>query len=237
MSGSYMLEASGLTRRYGGFTALNNVDLKVRQGEIRGLIGSNGAGKSTCMDVLTGRGRKPQGKVLLDGRDISGLSARERRGVGLARSFQKTNIFPELTIREQVQLAAHRAEHDNTDEILEELSLDAIAHQPASDVSYGDQRRADLALTLVGQPKVLLLDEPAAGLTIQESLSMARHLKSLAQRHALTVLLVEHDMEVIFAVCDSLTVLHLGEVLTEGDPEAVRSDPDVVRAYLGSTFA
>lgn len=237
MSGSYMLEASGLTRRYGGFTALNNVDLKVRHGEIRGLIGSNGAGKSTCMDVLTGRGRKPQGQVLLDGKDISGLSARERRGVGLARSFQKTNIFPDLTIRDQVQLAAYRAEHDNTDEILAELSLDGIAHQPASDVSYGDQRRVDLALTLVGQPKVLLLDEPAAGLTIEESLSMARHLKSLAQRHSLTVLLVEHDMEVIFAVCDSLTVLHLGEVLTEGEPEAVRSDPEVVRAYLGSTFA
>lgn len=237
MTGSYMLEASGLTRRYGGFTALNNVDIKVRSGEIRGLIGSNGAGKSTCMDVLTGRGRKPQGKVLLDGVDISALTARERRGAGLARSFQKTNIFDDLTIFDQVKLAAQRAEYDNTEEILSELSLETLAHQFASDVSYGDQRRVDLALALVGRPKVLLLDEPAAGLTIEESLSMARHLKSLAERYALTVLLVEHDMEVIFAICDSLTVLHLGEVLTEGEPEIVRSDPEVVRAYLGSTFS
>lgn len=237
MSETYMLEATGLTRRYGGFTALNNVGFSLKRGEIRGLIGSNGAGKSTCMDVLTGRGRTPQGVVRLDGRDVSHLSERERRVAGLSRSFQKTNIFPELTIRDQVELAARRAEMDNTDEILEELSLDTIAHRPASDVSYGDQRRVDLALALVGRPKLLLLDEPAAGLTIEESLSLARHLRSLAERWQLTVMLVEHDMEVIFAICDRLTVLHLGEVLTEGLPEEVRANPEVVRAYLGSTFA
>lgn len=237
MTEPYMLDATGLTRRYGGFTALNNVSLRVREGEIRGLIGSNGAGKSTCMDVLTGRGRNPTGTVRLAGRDISHLTERERRAFGLSRSFQKTNIFPELTIREQVELAARRAEIDNTDEVLEELSLAALANRPASDVSYGDQRRVDLALALVGKPKVLLLDEPAAGLTIEESLSLARHLRSLAERWRLTVVLVEHDMEVIFAICDRLTVLHLGEVLTEGDPATVRDDPEVVRAYLGSTFA
>ena len=237
MSETYMLEATGLTRRYGGFTALNNVGFSLKRGEIRGLIGSNGAGKSTCMDVLTGRGRTPQGVVRLDGRDVSHLSERERRVAGLSRSFQKTNVFPELTIRDQVELAARRAEMDNTDEILEELSLDTIAHRPASDVSYGDQRRVDLALALVGRPKLLLLDEPAAGLTIEESLSLARHLRSLAERWQLTVMLVEHDMEVIFAICDRLTVLHLGEVLTEGLPEEVRANPEVVRAYLGSTFA
>jgi len=237
MTGTIMLEATGLTRHFGGFCALNNVNLSVRKGEIRGLIGSNGAGKSTCMDVLTGRGRNLQGKIVLDGHDISKLSERERRRAGMARSFQKTNIFPELKIREQVMLAARMAETDNTDEILSELSLDTIADQPGSEVSYGDQRRVDLALALVGKPKVLLLDEPAAGLTIEESLTMARHLKSLSDRHSLTVLIVEHDMEVIFSVCDNLTVLHLGEVLTEGQPEAVRSDPEVVRAYLGSTFA
>lgn len=237
MTETYMLDAVGLTRRYGGFTALNNVDLRVSEGEIRGLIGSNGAGKSTCMDVLTGRGRNPMGVVRLAGRDISHLSERERRGCGLSRSFQKTNIFPELTIRAQVELAARRAEMDNTDEILEELSLTALADRPAADVSYGDQRRVDLALALVGKPRVLLLDEPAAGLTIEESLSLARHLRSLAERWRLTVVLVEHDMEVIFAICDRLTVLHLGEVLTEGEPAAVRDDPEVVRAYLGSAFA
>ncbi len=150
MTEPYMLDATGLTRRYGGFTALNNVSLRVREGEIRGLIGSNGAGKSTCMDVLTGRGRHPTGTVRLAGRDISHLTERERRAFGLSRSFQKTNIFPELTIREQVELAARRAEIDNTDEVLEELSLAALANRPASDLSYGDQRRFDLELAMVG---------------------------------------------------------------------------------------
>jgi branched-chain amino acid transport system ATP-binding protein len=237
MSDDYILEAENLTRRFGGFVALNNVTLKVRQGEIRGLIGSNGAGKSTCMDVLTGRGKKPQGVVRLDGRDISALSERERRLAGMSRSFQKTNIFPELTIREQIELAARRAETDNTDELLSELALLPIADRLASDVSYGEQRRVDLALALVGKPKVLLLDEPAAGLTLEESLAMARHLRHLAERWKLTIVLVEHDMEVIFAICDRLTVLHLGQVLTEGLPDEVRSNPEVIRAYLGSTFA
>lgn len=237
MAEGYMLEATGLTRRYGGFTALDGVDLRVAKGEIRGLIGSNGAGKSTCMDVLTGRGRNPIGVVRLDGRDISSLPQRQRRAAGLSRSFQKTNIFPELSIREQVGLAARKAELDNADEVLAALSLSAIAHRPAADVSYGDQRRVDLALALVGRPKVLLLDEPAAGLTIEESLSLARLLKDLAERWSLTVVLVEHDMEVIFAICDRLTVLHLGRVLTEGRPAEVRANPEVVRAYLGSSFA
>lgn len=237
MAESPMLEAIGLTRTYGGFKALDGVDLRIRQGEIRGLIGSNGAGKSTCMDVLTGRGRKPEGIVRLDGRDISKLSSRERRHLGLSRSFQKTSIFPELTIGEQIDLAARRAEADNTHEVIEALALSDVTGTPASDVSYGHQRRVDLALALVGRPKVLLLDEPAAGLTLEESLSMARMLRDLAERWRLTVVLVEHDMEVIFAICDRLTVLHLGTVLAEGEPAAVRANPEVVKAYLGSTFA
>ncbi|WEK48832.1 MAG: ABC transporter ATP-binding protein [Candidatus Kaistia colombiensis] len=237
MADGYMLEARGLTRRYAGFTALNNVSFALREGEIRGLIGSNGAGKSTCMDVLTGRGKNPIGTVRLGGEDISKLSQRERRAKGLSRSFQKTSIFPDLTIREQVRLAARNAELDNSEEVISELALSSIADRLASDVSYGDQRRVDLALALVGRPKLLLLDEPAAGLTVEESLSMARMLRDLSERWKLTVMLVEHDMEVIFAICDRLTVLHLGEVLTEGDPESVRSNPEVIRAYLGSSFA
>lgn len=237
MSKAPSLVARGLTRRYGGFTALKGVDITLQSGEIRGLIGSNGAGKSTCMDVLTGRGPDLIGEVQLEGVDISKLSERARRRAGLARSFQKTNIFPELTVRQQVALAARRAEFDNTEEVLSELGLMPHADRPAGDISYGDQRRVDLALTLVGRPKVLLLDEPAAGLTLEESLSLARMLRALAEQWKLTVMLVEHDMEVIFSVCDHLTVLHLGEILTEGSPEAVRSNPEVVKAYLGSTFA
>lgn len=233
----YALEAEGLTRRYGGFTALDNVSIRLKRGEIRGLIGSNGAGKSTCMDVLTGRGARPIGRVMLEGRDISHLSALERRRAGLARSFQKTNIFPELTVREQLALAARNAERDNSEEVLSELGLMPYADVPAADISYGDQRRVDVALAVIGQPKVLLLDEPAAGLTMQESLTLARMLRDLAERWKLTVMLVEHDMEVIFSICDHLTVLHLGRLLTEGSPQEVRNNPEVVQAYLGSTFA
>lgn len=233
----YSLEARGLTRRYGGFAALNNVSLSLERGEIRGLIGSNGAGKSTCMDVLTGRGSNLVGEVLLEGNDISRLTERARRHAGLARSFQKTNIFPELTVREQVALAARNVEVDNSEEVLAELSLTAYSDTPAADISYGDQRRVDLALALVGRPKVLLLDEPAAGLTLEESLTLARILRNLAERWKLTVMLVEHDMEVIFSICDRLTVMHLGQILTSGTPEEVRQNPEVVKAYLGSTFA
>ena len=231
------LEGVGLTRRYGGFAALDNVSLKLEPGEIRGLIGPNGAGKSTLMDALCGRGGSTAGRVVFNGRDISGLSAQARRRSGLARSFQKTNIFADLEVREQVALAARMAESDNTDEVLEALGLAALAARRAADIAYGDQRRLDLALALVGRPSVLLLDEPAAGLSISESIALARLLKELAGIWKVTVLLVEHDMEVIFAVSDRITVLNLGKVLAEGSCDEVRSNPEVVRAYLGSSFA
>lgn len=239
MAETLSLEARGLTRRYGGFTALRDVSLSLSRGEIRGLIGSNGAGKSTCMDVLSGRSRGTgsSGAVLLEGADISALSERARRHAGLARSFQKTNIFPELTVRKQVELAARKAEMDNTADVLRELNLLPYAERRAADISYGDQRRVDLALALVGRPKVLLLDEPAAGLTMGESLALAHMLRDLAGRWRLTVLIVEHDMEVIFSICARVTVLHLGQILAEGTPDEIRGNTDVVKAYLGSAAA
>jgi branched-chain amino acid transport system ATP-binding protein len=232
----FALEGIGLTRRYGGFAALDNVALQLEPGEIRGLIGPNGAGKSTLMDVLCGRGGAAGGRVVFNGRDITGLSAQARRRAGLARSFQKTNIFPDLEVRKQVELAARMAEIDNTDEVLEVLGLSELGGRRAADIAYGDQRRLDLALALVGRPSVLLLDEPAAGLSIKESLVLARLLKELATSWKVTVLLVEHDMEVIFAVSDRITVLTLGKVLAEGSGEEIRANAEVVRAYLGSSF-
>lgn len=230
------LEGIDLTRRYGGFAALEKVSLRLEPGEIRGLIGPNGAGKSTLMDALCGRGGPTDGTVVFNGRDISGLSAQARRRAGLARSFQKTNIFPALMVREQVALAARMAETDNTDEVLDALGLLDLADRRAADISYGDQRRLDLALALVGRPSVLLLDEPAAGLSINESIVLARLLKDLASSWKVTVLLVEHDMEVIFAVSDRITVLNLGRVLAEGTRDEIRGNPEVVRAYLGSSI-
>jgi branched-chain amino acid transport system ATP-binding protein len=233
----YAIQGEKLTSRYGTFLALGGVDIAVAPGEIRGLIGPNGAGKSTLIDVLSGRAKQPGGKVLFGGRDISALSAQDRRKQGLARSFQRTNIFPDLQVREQLEIASRTAEVQNVDEVMRELGLSHLALKTASDISYGDQRRLDLALALVGRPKVLLLDEPAAGLTMNESLVLAEHLKDLVSRWNVTVLLVEHDMEVVFSICNRITVLHLGKVLTEGTPDEVRSVPEVITAYLGSTAA
>ena len=228
-----ILEGINLTRRYGGFFALSEVSIKLQRGEIHGLIGANGAGKSTLMDALSGRGIT-SGTVLLDGIDIGKLDARKRRHAGLARSFQKTSIFPDLSVGEQIRLAARAAEIDNADEVMDEMLLTHLANRRAADISYGDQRHLDLALALAGRPKVLLLDEPAAGLTIEASMKLASLLRNLAQRWGVTVLIVEHDMEVVFSICNSLTVLHLGKILAEGSPEAVRVMPQVVEAYLGS---
>jgi branched-chain amino acid transport system ATP-binding protein len=235
MAESYAIEGSKLTRSFGGFFALKGVDLAVPRGEIRGLIGPNGAGKSTLIDVLSGRAAHRSGTVEMFGTDISAMSAQQRRRAGLARSFQRTNIFPDLTVIDQLELAARAAETPNIDEIMTELNLTALAFSRAADISYGDQRRLDLALALIGRPKILLLDEPAAGLSIRESLDLAHNLRDLAARWGVTVLLVEHDMEVVFSICDRITVLHLGAILAEGTPDQIRGIPQVVTAYLGSS--
>jgi branched-chain amino acid transport system ATP-binding protein len=231
---TFAIEGRGLTRRFGGFTALNGVDIAVRAGEIRGLIGPNGAGKSTLIDVLSGRAPHRDGEVLLNGEDISRLTPQQRRKRGLARSFQRTNIFPELTVAQQLHIASWAVDAADVGEVLEALSLAALADIPAAEISYGDQRRLDLALALVGRPSVLLLDEPAAGLTMEESLALARILRDLASRWGVTVLLVEHDMQVVFSICDRISVLHLGQALAEGTVAEIRADQRVVAAYLGS---
>jgi branched-chain amino acid transport system ATP-binding protein len=230
----YAIQGEKLSRRYGAFHALNRVDIAVPAGEIRGLIGPNGAGKSTLIDVLSGRAKGAEGKVTLAGQDLTHMNIQQRRHRGLARSFQRTNIFPRLRVIDQLEIASRRAEVRNVDEVMREFGLSHLAGRVAADISYGDQRRLDLALALVGRPKVLLLDEPAAGLTMNESLVLAEHLKDLVSRWNVTVLLVEHDMEVVFSICNRITVLHLGKVLTEGTPDEVRSMPEVVTAYLGS---
>ena len=230
----FALEGIGLTRRFGGFVALDGVDIAVKRGEIRGLIGPNGAGKSTLIDVLSGRAKNRGGRVLLNGEDVSDLTPQHRRKRGMARSFQRTNIFPELTVEQQLRVASWAVADADIAEVMSELNLVELAGLSAGDISYGDQRRLDLALSLVGRPSVLLLDEPAAGLTMQESFELARILRDLANRWNVTVLLVEHDMQVVFSICDRISVLHLGRTLSEGTCPEIRINPTVVAAYLGT---
>lgn len=228
------LEARHVTKAYGGFVALNGVNLCVEKGEIRALIGPNGAGKSTLIDVISGRARNWTGDILLFGKAIGHLNAAQRRLLGLSRSFQRTSIFQNLTVQQQVQLAAERVGDSECESILEEFGLTELADSVAGDIAYGDQRRLDLALALVGRPAVLLLDEPAAGLSFEESKRLAEHLQVLARRWNVTIVLVEHDMEVVFSIADQVTVLQLGVVLAEGVPDEIRRDRAVVEAYLGS---
>ena len=162
------LEVKNVTKFYGGFAALNGVNLQVEAGEIRALIGPNGAGKSTLIDVISGRARKWTGQVHLFDRNISQLRASQRRLIGLSRSFQRTSIFPNLTVRAQLRLAAQRVGGGDADSLLEEFGLATLADSTGGAIAYGDQRRLDLALALIGRPSVLLLDEPAAGLTFEE---------------------------------------------------------------------
>ena len=234
----YVLEAQDVAIHYGGVKAVDGVSLTLTKGQIRGLIGPNGAGKSTVIDAITGRRRLTRGQVTLNGEDVSALDVVERRMRGLSRSFQRTSIFGQMQVRKQVELASHQMgvqdSHADAEAVLKELDLWAMADTTAEDLGYGEQRRLDLALALVGRPSVLLLDEPMAGLSVQESLDLAQHLKALTSRWEVSVLLVEHDMDVVFGISDVVTVFELGRVIASGEPAAVRADARVREAYLGS---
>lgn len=235
---TYVLEARDVAIHYGGVKALDGVSLTLEKGQIRGLIGPNGAGKSTVIDAITGRRRLTRGQVWLDGEDVSALGAVERRRRGLSRSFQRTSIFLGMPVRKQVELASYKMGVSDSaadaDAVLQELDLARLGHVMAEDLGYGEQRRLDLALALVGRPKLLMLDEPMAGLSVKESLDLANHLKALTSRWSVAVLLVEHDMDVVFGISDAVTVFELGRVIASGEPAQVRADPRVREAYLGS---
>lgn len=237
-SNNYVLQATDVAIHYGGVKALDGVNLTLEKGQIRGLIGPNGAGKSTVIDAITGRRRLTRGQVALMGEDVSHLDAVARRMRGLSRSFQRTSIFGQMRVRQQVELASHKMgvvdSGADADAVLRELDLLKFAHTTAEDLGYGEQRRLDLALALVGRPKVLLLDEPMAGLSVRESLDLAQHLKRLTSSWDVSVLLVEHDMDVVFGISDAVTVFELGQVIASGEPASVRADVRVREAYLGS---
>ena len=235
---AYVLQARDVAIHYGGVKALDGVSLTLEKGQIRGLIGPNGAGKSTVIDAITGRRALTRGQVTLDGEDVSHLGAVERRRRGLSRSFQRTSIFTGMPVRKQVELASYKMgvadSHADAEAVLDELDLARLGDVMAEDLGYGEQRRLDLALALVGRPKLLMLDEPMAGLSVRESHDLAQHLKALTSRWDVSVLLVEHDMDVVFGISDVVTVFELGRVIADGDPAQVRANPRVREAYLGS---
>ena len=241
------LEARGLSRRFGALRAVQDVSLTLAPGRIHAVIGTNGAGKSTLVNLLSGELPASSGQVLLEGRDISGWSQPRRARAGLNRSYQRNNVFLPLSVRENCRLAA-QARHPHpwkvwqpadrcaasvaaAEDAMSRCGLHASADRIAATLSHGGKRQLEVAMCLATQPQVLLLDEPLAGMGAEESARMLDRLRALRTDHA--ILLVEHDMDAVFAVADDLTVMVDGEVVASGPPEQVRRDPVVLRAYLG----
>jgi len=246
-----MLEVRGLSRRFGGLSANENVSLAVRVGEIHVVIGPNGAGKSTLINMLSGDLAPSAGQVLLGGRDVTRLPSWRRSLLGVGRSYQKTNIFRGFSVLENCRLAAQSrapfpwrvltpAERfaDTTRRARRAIELAELGgreERNAGTLSHGEQRQLEIALSLATEPKVLLLDEPLAGMGAEESLRMVALIRKLREGHA--ILLVEHDVDAVFALADTLTVMVEGRVLATGAPAAIRASAAVQAAYLGEELA
>ncbi|MGE0767052.1 MAG: ABC transporter ATP-binding protein [Hyphomicrobiaceae bacterium] len=244
---SPLLQTIGLSKSFGGLAAVRDVSITLAQGELHAVIGPNGAGKSTLVNLLAGAILPTSGRILLGRHDVSQRPEHERAHLGLARSFQRTNILPSLSVLENVRLAVQavslgrygllasperaRPLLEQAQAALERAGLTYGHGRAAGTLAHGQQRQLEIAMALAARPKVLLMDEPLAGMGAEEGERMAALLKSLAAEHAL--LLIEHDMDFVFAVADRLTVLVEGAVTASGRPQDVRLDPEVQAAYLG----
>jgi branched-chain amino acid transport system ATP-binding protein len=241
------LEIQEVSVRFGGLAALSEVSLGAAEGVITGLIGPNGAGKTTLFNVVTGMQRPNAGAVRLDGRDLRGLSSYRRARLGLGRTFQRLELFGTLTVAENIGVAASiaqrgvvkarsRAIHEIREELLDRVGLTPVANDRADTLPTGTGRLVELARALATRPKVLLLDEPAAGQDTDETERFSEVLRDLAN-DGLAILLVEHDMELVMNVCHTVVVLDYGRIICTGTPAQVRADPEVQAAYLGTVSA
>ena len=249
-----LLETRGLTKRFGGLTAVNDVDLTVDKGEIVGLIGPNGAGKTTCFNLLSGFLRPTAGSIVFDGDDVTGLRPHQIAARGLVRTFQLTTLFQEMTALENVLLGLHLHSHmglgsvlltrrvfpadevARSREALEFAGLGAHADQLAKNLPHGHQRVLGIAMALAARPRLLMLDEPVTGMNLDESGRVMSLVKTIRDAGT-TILLVEHNMKAVMGTCERIVVLNFGRKLAEGTPAEVSTSPDVIQAYLGAGVA
>jgi branched-chain amino acid transport system ATP-binding protein len=241
------LETKALSRNFGALRAVQNIDFKLEAGARHALIGPNGAGKTTFINLLTGMLPPSQGRVLLAGRDITAAPARRIWRLGVGRTFQIAQTFVSMTVAENVQMAlisrhgrtrafwpsAHALYRDEALALLERLTLRADADRPCSELAYGDVKRVELAIALAGAPKLLLMDEPTAGMAPGERKELMQLAAAIARERAIGILFTEHDMDAVFGHADRVIVLVRGEIIIAGSPQEVRADRQVRRAYLG----
>ena len=245
-----ILRTENISIQFGALKAVNNVSLSIREDKFTSILGPNGAGKTTFFNLISGRYKPTGGKVFFKGQDVTELTPQQRIHAGMGRSFQLTNVFPALSVHENVRLSVQSAAkvkftklfkdyrqytdiYEETDRILERILLDGKSYVKAGDLSHGEQRKLELGMVLAQKPEVLLLDEPTAGMSVEEVPVMIDLLKAIKDAGETTIVLIEHKMNMVKALSDVIVVLVNGELLCEGDPEEVSNNPDVMAAYLG----